>query len=404
MGKRQMQGLWLVVGHVAAIAFWVHTATVALAQEAPKGAPQPPAHKAKGKHVQTLKAFDNPEAAIFSADGRFVFIANSAELGMKDKGFRWTEKAGFISKLAVLPDGTLQMVTPKLLTGLTAPLGMAVNPVATRTFPQGTIFLCTGGLPLADAAGNTLRDPKRLTSKIVGFDIDGKILGEIPWDADSVLAQISGAPGTLPNAAGFDKAGNFYVADTGIGGATVEPKLDTRPGIFMLAHEALDDLAAGKTPTVPPLFIPMPGAPDGVEVSPVDGTIHINTVGTAGGLNDPDKGGMWRLTMADFKSGRLPKAFASGWGALDGLAFTAAGTRLDTQILAPNYITIVPHGSDTVMSLEITELGRDLAGPADIAVYTRPDGTSLMVIPELSALTPNNNDNPVAVILLPKDF
>ena len=404
MAKRYMTTLRLVAISVVAIALWALTAAVALAQEGPKGAPQPPAHKAKGKHLQTVQAFDNPEAVIFSDDGRFVFVSNSAELGMKDKGFHWSEKAGFISKLSVLPDGTLQMANPKLLTGITAPLGMAVNPVATRTFPKGTIFLCSGGLPLADAAGNDIKDPSRLTSKLIGFDIDGKILGEIPWNAGSALAKISGAPGTLPNAAGFDKEGNLYVADTGIGGATVEPKLDTRPGIFMIPHDALDDLAAGKTPAATPLFISMPGAPDGVEVSPVDGTIHVNTVGRAGGIDDPNRGGMWKLTKDDFKAGRLPNAFSSGWGALDGLAFTASGTRFDTQILPPNYITVVPHGSDQVMSLEITGLNRDLAGPADIAIYTRADGTSLLVIPELSALTPNNNDNPIVVVLLPKEL
>ena len=98
----------------------------------------------KGQLVQVLEAFDNPEGAIFSADGRFVFVSNAAELGMPDKGFHWTEKAGYISKLAVQPDGTLKMVNEKLVTGITAPLGMAVSPVATAKFPKGSIFLCAG--------------------------------------------------------------------------------------------------------------------------------------------------------------------------------------------------------------------------------------------------------------------
>jgi hypothetical protein len=60
----------------------------------------------KGQVIQRLNAFDNPEGSIFSADGRFVFVSNSAELGMPDKGFHWTHKGGYISKLAVQPDGT----------------------------------------------------------------------------------------------------------------------------------------------------------------------------------------------------------------------------------------------------------------------------------------------------------
>jgi hypothetical protein len=160
-------------------------------------------------------------------------------------------------------------------------------------------------------------------------------------------------------------------------------------------------LASGGAPSSKVAFIPMPGGPDGVEVSPIDGTIHVNTVGVAAGLSDTEKGGMWRLTRDDFKAGRLPKAFSSDWGALDGLVFTRNGTRLDTQILAPNYITVVTKGSTKVLSLTITGLTRNMAGPADIAVHSRRDGTSLLVIPELAATSPNNGENTVLVVLLP---
>jgi hypothetical protein len=59
----------------------------------------------KGQVIQRLNAFDNPESSIFSADG--------------DKGFHWTYKPGYISKLVVQADGTLKMVNEKLITGLT---------------------------------------------------------------------------------------------------------------------------------------------------------------------------------------------------------------------------------------------------------------------------------------------
>jgi hypothetical protein len=107
-------------------------ASVGLAHAADPLQPYP----VKGQVIQRLNAFDNPEGSIFSADGKFVFVSNSAELGMPDKGFHWTHKGGYISKLAVQPDGTLKMVNEKLITGLTGPLGMAVSPVA-EEIPQG---------------------------------------------------------------------------------------------------------------------------------------------------------------------------------------------------------------------------------------------------------------------------
>src|SRR5215831_7523533 len=163
MRKRKEQTRWIVAAGTALLVGITLDGAVAQ-QDAPKGAPVPPAHKMSGRLLQELKGFDNPEGAIFSEDGRFVFVSNSAELGMPDKGFHWTEKGGFVSKLSVESDGKLKMVNQRLITGLTAPLGMAVNPVATKKFPKGSIFLCTGGLPLADRSGAEIKDPARLTS------------------------------------------------------------------------------------------------------------------------------------------------------------------------------------------------------------------------------------------------
>ena len=67
---------------------------------------------------QVLKNFDNPEGAIFSHDGKFVFISNSAEIGDRGAGFSWTENEGYISKLSVNSNGTLTMVEEKLILSL----------------------------------------------------------------------------------------------------------------------------------------------------------------------------------------------------------------------------------------------------------------------------------------------
>ena len=64
--------------------------------------------------IQVLKAFDNPEGAIFSADGNHLFISNAAEIGERGEDFGWTEGEGYISKLEVLPNGELEMVEEKL--------------------------------------------------------------------------------------------------------------------------------------------------------------------------------------------------------------------------------------------------------------------------------------------------
>jgi hypothetical protein len=354
----------------------------------------------KGQVLQVLEAFDNPEGSIFSADGKTVFISNSAELGMPDKGFHWTHKGGYISKLSVQSDGTLKMVKEKLITGLTGPLGMAVSTVATKKFPKGTVFLAEAWAPLAEADGTEVKDPSVLDPKIIAFNGDGKILGSIKLGTDSPAGKVAGVAATLANALTFDKQGNLYLADTGIGGGLFSPALDTKGGgVYMFPLSSLDSLADGKD--APLSYIGVPdGGPDGIEVAP-DGAIHFNTVGQAAGLKDPAEGGMYRLTKEDFAAGRLHEPFARGLGALDGLDF--AGTvRLDTEIKNTNTVVVTPpYGKPMTL---VFDREKKLAGPADIAVSKQSDGSYLLLIPELSATSPNNRNNPVTVIRLPAGF
>ncbi|MEW6359006.1 MAG: hypothetical protein AB1696_21920 [Planctomycetota bacterium] len=365
--------------------------------------PPPPDYALKGQVIQRLKTFDNPESAIFSADGKYVFISNAVELGNPKKGFHFVEHGGFISKLEVQPDGTLKMVNPKLLDGMTGPLGLAVLPKATNLLPAGAIFVCKGNLPMAEPNGTRITDAARLNSELIIFDADGKPIGAIGWGTHSLLAKISGAPATQPNGMAFDKDGNLYVAETGMGGDTLAPRLKTAPGVMMIPHGSLDDLVSEKEPKEKPRFIPIPGGPDGVAVSPTDQAIHVNTVGLAAGVKDPDKGATFRLQKGDFVAGVCPKPIASGFGALDGLTFLPNGTRLETQVLyEPHYILVTPPGGDP-MRVPL-EPDVKFTSCADIAVQQMADGSYLLVIPQLSPLAPSGMKDEVTVVKLPKEF
>jgi hypothetical protein len=123
-----------------------------------------------------------------------VFISNAAEAGDLSEAFNWVEGAGYISKLEVKANGELVMVDKKLIAGLTGPTGMGVLPVATQKFPAGTIFLCTGSAPFIDSAGQVVKDPTRMRSKLLAFSEAGKVLGEIDTGQGSVFEQINGSP------------------------------------------------------------------------------------------------------------------------------------------------------------------------------------------------------------------
>jgi hypothetical protein len=175
----------------------------------------------------------------------------------------------------------------------------------------------------------------------------------------------------------------------------------------MIAHGALDALADGQEPGEPPVFLEIPGNPDGVEVSPADGRIYVNTVGPVGGAPDPANGGIYALTRDDVANGKLPPPVDGDLGALDGLDFTAGGVMLNTQIRAdrPQVVTVnCPGAVATMLALEPGGSIADLSGPADLAVRRATGGPQLVVIPELFARDPTPGDDEVTIVALPADF
>jgi sugar lactone lactonase YvrE len=361
-------------------------------------------HPVPAVAIQVIAAFDNPEAVIFSADGRWLFVSNSAELGDRSGGLSFGAGEGYISKLEVLPSGRLKMVEEKLIDGITAPLGMGVLPVATDKFPAGTIFVCAGSALQSDSSGQPITDPARLRSKLIAFDVDGNVLGEIDTGTGSVFDQINGSPIVLINALGFDREGNLYVADTAFGGAQYDPPVTDKSGLWKIPHESLDALAGGMAAPTPPSFMAIPGNPDGVEMSPIDGKIYVNTVGPVAGAPDPAGGGIYALTDV---GGTLPAPFDRDLGALDGLDFTDGGTMLNTQIKGdvPTSLTVnCPNQPATQLEIEPSGPMVELAGPADIAIRGLSDGTTLVVVPELTARDATPGDDEITVLALPPEF
>ncbi|MFH0872732.1 MAG: hypothetical protein V1878_09640 [bacterium] len=362
-----------------------------------------PVYPVKGKVVNVLAAFDNPEGALCSMDGKWLFVSNSALHGDANKPFGWVEGGGSISRCEIGPNGELKMDSRIFIKDLTGPLGMAVLNVNTNKFPRGTIFATAGSGPMALPDGTPITDPKRHKPKLLAFDPDsGKILGEIKLCANSIFAKINGAPLILVNALAFDKKGNLYIVDTGFGYDTYKPAFPYKGGVWKIPVESIDALAEGKTPASLPQFIFNQSWPDGVEVSPITGKVWYNTVMPPNDA-DPFKGAYWAVDDSDFKMGAQPAPLAKGLGRLDGLDFTVRGTCLQTEISgSPNSIVVTPLGGGPYrLALEPDTV---LSGPADIDIKTLADGSYLVFVPELTALDPTPWDDEVTVIWLPANF
>lgn len=175
----------------------------------------------------------------------------------------------------------------------------------------------------------------------------------------------------------------------------------------MIPHSALDALADSRVPTNPRIFIAIPGNPDGVEVSPTDGKVYVNTVGAFADLADPANGGIYALSKKDIANNKLGPPGDGDLGALDGLDFTAGGVMLNAQIRGdiPGKVTINCEGKlATTLVLQPGGTMSDLTGPADLAVRRSADGAQLLVIPELYARDATAGDDEVTVLALPTGF
>ena len=125
---------------------------------------------------------------------------------------------------------------------------MAVLPVATGEVPGRHDLRARRLGALVDAHGQVVKDPTRLRTKLVAFNEDGQVLGEIDTGQGSLFEQINGSPIVLINALAFDAEGNAYVADTAFGARAVRSAVRGKGGFWMIPHGSLDALADGQEP------------------------------------------------------------------------------------------------------------------------------------------------------------
>jgi hypothetical protein len=361
-----------------------------------------PDYPVKGYVTTEIFAFDNPEAALFSMDGRYLFVSNAGVSDVKGGGaWGFIEGQGSISRLTMGAAGTASLTERYFISGITGPLGMAVLNVSTSKFARGTIFVAAGNGPLTDNHANQISNPARHKPEILAFDPNsGNIIGRISMAAGTVFDKINGSPPALLNSLTFDKDGNLYVADTEVGFDSFKPNLKKVGGTWKIFHDTIDDLSMGKFVEAKPQFIRNAWWPDGIEANPITNDIWVNIVGELKPEN-PSQGGTWAYRAADFKSGKSPEPIYKNLGRLDGMDFTVNGTNLQTE---GGRIVVIPHGGKPTKL--VTEPAVVFTDPADIDVMTLADGSYLLVVAQFhNKLNPAPAwDDKITLVRLPADF
>ena len=334
------------------------TAGLAVALASCAGAGSGPAGKAE--IVQVVGGLNNPESCAFSLDGKTLYVTNcaSAQFGA-DKHVGFVAGEATISRLSVAPDGKVALVTPKFVQRLSGTLGLTVAPHAVGPYPAGSLFVCVGGALASDEAGVYVSDAKQLGTAIAVIDAEnGEPLGRIDLGVGSAVAIALGHPLLLPNGIAFDGEGGLVVADTGVGGDHLQPKIRPQPGVLRLAIGAKGDVT-GHT------FTPVSGGPNGVAWNAAEKALYWVTCSGQG----PEGGAL-------FRNG---KAVALDLGPSDGIAITPAGTVIVSRFQG-DLVAIRKGGAPAPIPFE-----KPFNFPSDIKLRTLADGTSILIVPEQEA-------------------
>lgn len=343
--------------------------------------------------IQTLEGFYSPSAAVFAADGRTLFVANSA---MGDFGM--IAGRGAISRVAMAGDGTLSVEKQRFIVGLNAPLGLAVLPGAVGPYPAGTLAVTVGHSWTVDLDGHRLGDDQRGVGVVFFDPTSGQELGRLLLGIDSPIARMLGHAVVDPGAVALDPTGNLYLADAAGSEWRPDELHDVRPGVLKIAPAAVAAVAAGETPPAGSAeFAYVPDVATGLAYSAKEDALYWVTANARGDL----AGAIVRLPHGDFSGGAALETLAKEQNSLSSLCLTPAGS----VVVARNGGDIwALRGRGKPRLVKFADKRQRFLSPGQLAVSSLADGRLVVVLPESSGAGSGIWRHRVQVFTLPAGF
>ncbi len=315
-----------------------------------------------------IEGCTHPESAELLSDGEhFVFGNCAMTVGIPayrdGKGLVYLENEAFISKARISADKVVSLIERTLISNLTATLGCDILRKGTDMFPRGSVFMAAGGNPIIRRGDTELaHQADRRRSQAIAFDpIKGEVLGCIPlWDDSAIGRKFNGLD--QPNGLAINAAGDVFVGDIPNGNPKTVLPAPTPSAVYHIPNAALDALARGDDGGAQKVQrVLAPGFVNGLTVSISDGECWMVSCSS----HDPDEGGLYRLTEAEFEAGELPEASVKGIGIIDGVGFTKRGSVVLSNPRTAQVHLFLPDGDHRLLEGEGAVLGRN---PADINI------------------------------------
>lgn len=340
--------------------------------------------------AQELDGFLRPTAAIFSPDGRYLFVINHSQ---GESGTLRGES--FISKLAVSESGVVSVSDMRFVKSLTAPIDMDFSPIRYGNIPKGAIFLAFGTPLVQDEAGRAMRDLSRVAIGISVIDPNtGRQIKKIDLGPNRSNQLLDGVALLSPSSICFDSSGNLYIGESGVGGHMFDNKQVGRPGIWRIEAEAVEQILDERVPKKLEL-IRTTSLPTDMTFSDKENMLYFVTNHTQG----RPSGSVFRISSGQYEGISSMQTIVRDLSALTGIQIMPKGRVL----LAGNSGELMfPKGKRDTRPLRFRPL-HEFSSPGKIGLRELKDGSIIIAVPELSSVAGEGKGQRISIVKLPSD-
>ncbi len=347
---------------------------------------------ARPEVLEDLPGFDRPVSAAFGLDGKTLFVANRSrgEVGAK-------RGAGTITKFSVGEGLEFKLASKRFVVGLTAPADIDFLPVSLGDIaPAGTLIVVSG-TPLIETEDG--RITKDASDDFIGLSLIDPVTGKILKKADmgpaSNLKLKGEFPLVSPNSIAFDKSGNLYVADTGIGGNLFRNRVKTQPVIYRIERSGLVDLFSGTAPNAVQVM-KISSIPGDLSYQAEDDAVYF----VANHLQGATRGAVFKVSSQDFQSVLKIQTVVRDMTALASMRLTPRGRAL----LATNSGEL--HVPKNRKSSRLIRFRPEMtfSSPGKFGLLPEEGGSFILAVPEETGDAGAGKGQRVRIVRLPSNY
>ena len=344
--------------------------------------------------LQVLSDLDRPVAAAFGPGGDTLFVANRSRgtIGA-------LRNMGSLTKFTRSDDGSYKMASKRFVVGLTAPSAIDFAPISyADDLPAGVLFLVSG-TPLIQNEDE--RMSKDVTKDFIGITVvdttSGKILRKVNLSPAAPMKMAGEYSLISPNCLSFDKQGNLYIADTGIGGNMFmfKKQVQSQPAFYRISSDGIRQMLQGEAPTGAQVM-KVTSIPSDMRYQESDDSLYF----VANHIVGATKGAVFKAGSSGFRGQFSVQTLVRELDPLSSLVLLPNGKQL---LISSSGELHIPRGKKASREIRFKPEVR-FSTPGRVDLLPLADGTALLAVPEETGGAGVGKGQRVKIVKLPAKF